>query len=87
MNSTNNCDFMDKTFLAWYMSKSRSFKVKWVLMRDNASSHVSKLTREFFEHKIFTRQKIMKGLPTSPDQNLIENLRSYVKMKSYEVGK
>ena len=55
LNRANFCDFMDKTFFAWF--KSYSFKVKCVFMHDNAPSHVSKLTCEFFEHKRFTGEK------------------------------
>ena len=73
-NSANYCDFKEKTFFAWYKSPSRSFKVKCVSMHDNAPSHVSKLTHEFFEHKRSTGEKIMERLSLSPDVNLIENL-------------
>ena len=86
LNSANYCDFMDKTFFAWYISYSR-FKVKYVFMYNNAPSHVSKLIDEFFEHERFTGEKIMKWLPSSPDLNLIKNLWSMVKMKLYEGGK
>ena len=52
-------------------------------MRDNAPSHVSKLTCEFFEYKRFT-EKIMEWPPSSLDLNLIKNLWSIVKMKLYK---
>ena len=54
LNSDNYCNFMDKTFFAWHLFQSRSFRVKCVFMRDHISSHASKLTREFLEHKRFT---------------------------------
>ena len=82
LNSANYWDFMDKTFFACYTS--RSFKVKCVLMHDNAPSHISKFTHEFFEHKRFTIEKIMEWPPSHPDLNLIENSCSFVKMKLYE---
>ena len=56
-------------------------------MHDNAPSHISKLTCEFFEYKRFIREKIKKWPPSSPDQNLIKNLWSVVKMELYEGGK
>ena len=37
LNSANYCDFMDKNLCAWYKSLSCSFKVKCVLMDNNAS--------------------------------------------------
>ena len=70
LNSANYCDFMDKTFFAWYISYSR-FKVKYVFMYNNAPSHVSKLIDELFEHERFTGEKIMKWPPLSPNWNLI----------------
>ena len=51
LNSANYCDFTDNTFFAWYMSRSRSFKVKCIFMYDNAC--YSKLIHEFFEPKKF----------------------------------
>ena len=62
------------------MSQFRSLNFKWEFMHNNTFSDVAKLTRKFFEHKRFTREKIMK----SPDLNLIENLWSIVKIKLYE---
>ena len=87
LDSANYCDFMDKTFFAWYKSQSHSFKVKCVFMHDNDPSHVSKLTCELFQHKRFTGEKIMEWPLSSPDLNLIENIWSFVKMKLYEGGK
>ena len=57
LNAANYCNLMDKTFFEWYKSKFLSFKVKCVFMHINASSHISKITREFFEHKRFTGEK------------------------------
>ena len=84
LSSTNNCDFMDKTFFASY--KSQSIKVKCVFMHDNAPSHASKLTHEFFEHKRFIEGKIMDG-DHQVDLNPIKNLSLIVKMNLYEGGK
>ena len=61
--------------------------MKCVFIHNNASSHVSKLTHEFFEHKRITGEKKMEWPPTSPDMNPIENLWSFEKMKLYEGGK
>ena len=80
MNNDNYCDFMDKIFSPWYKFQSQSFKVKCLFMHDNVPSHVSKLTREFFEHKNFTGEMI-EWLPPSPDLSQIENLWSIVKLK------
>ena len=79
-----NCDFMDKTFFAWYKALSYSFKMKIVFIHDNVPSHASQLSCEFFEPKRFTGEKIMKWLPSSPDLNRIKNLWSVVKIKLYE---
>ena len=67
VNNANYYDFMDKAFFTWYKSQSHRFKVKYVSMHDNAPSHVSKLTHEFFEHKRFTGEKIMEWIPSSPN--------------------
>ena len=56
-------------------------------MYDNALSHVSKLSLEFFKHKRFTGEKIVEWPPSSPDLNPTENLWSMVKKKLYEGGK
>ena len=48
LNTAIFWDFMNKTFFTWYKFQSRSFKVKCVFMRNNAPSHVSKLTCDFF---------------------------------------
>ena len=56
-------------------------------MPDNAPFHVSKLTHEFFENKIFTGEKMITQLPSCPDLNLIENLWSLVKIRFYKGGK
>ena len=72
---------MDKTLFAWYKSQSHSFKVNRVFIHSKVLYHESKLTREFFEHKRFAGEKIMEWRSSSPDQNLIENLWSVVKMK------
>ena len=56
-------------------------------MYENALSHVSKLTHEFFQYKKFTKEKIMEWTPSGLDLNLIKNLLSIVKMKLYEGGK
>ena len=53
-------------------------------MHQNPPSHVSKLTREIFEHKKVTGVKIMEWLLSNPDLNLTENLWSILKMKLYE---
>ena len=47
-----------------------------MFMHDYAPSPESKFTNEFFDHKEFTREKIMEWLPSSSDQNPIENLWS-----------
>ena len=70
--------------------KSLSFTIsKWSahLCMTMSFLCVSKLTCEFFKHKRFTEEKIMKWLSSSPDQNLIKNLGSFVKIKLYEGGK
>ena len=51
LNGANNCDFMGKIFFVWYKFFSCSFKVKCIFIQNNAPSHVSKLTCEFFKHK------------------------------------
>ena len=56
----------------------------YVFMLNSALSHVSKLIREFYEHKRFREEKIMKLPPSSPDLNHIENVCSIGKMKLYE---
>ena len=71
MKELNDCNSMYKTFFAWYKSQSHSFKVNCVFMHDNAPSHVSKLTCEFFKHESFTGETIMKWAPSNPDLNLI----------------
>ena len=82
LDSANYCDFMDKTFFAWYKSKPRSFKVKCVFMHEDAPSQVSKLTC-----KRFTGNKIM-GWPLSiHDLSPIKRLWSIVTIKLYEGGK
>ena len=53
-------------------------------MHDNAPSRVSKLTREFFEHK---GEKIIEWPPSNPNLNPFENLWLVVKMKLYEGSK
>ena len=53
-----------------------------VFIHNNAPFHVSKVTYEFFEHKIFSENKEWPQL--SPDLNPIENLSSIMKMKLYE---
>ena len=73
------------TAILW--TRFHSFKVMSVFLHKNAHSHVCKLTNEFFEHKRFAGEKIMEWPPSSMDQNLIENLLSFVKMKVYEGGK
>ena len=60
LNSENYCDFMEETFFEWYESHSCSFKVKRVFIHDNAPSHEYKFICEFFQHKRFTGEKIMK---------------------------
>ena len=57
--SANFSNFMNKTFVVFYKFEPRSFKMKCVFMHDYASSHVSKLIRELFEHKIFIVEKIV----------------------------
>ena len=69
---------MDEIFFTWYKSQFRCSKVKWAFLHGKAP-HVSTITREFFEHKRFRRDKIMKWL-SSPDLNPIENLWSLVKI-------
>ena len=54
LNRANNSNFIDKTFFEWSKTQSHSFKLKCVVMHNNALSHVSKLIRKFFEHKRFT---------------------------------
>lgn len=56
-------------------------------MHDNTPSHVSKLTREFFEQKRFAGEIIIEWPPSSPDLNAIENLWPVLKMKLYDGGK
>ena len=81
LNSANYCDFMDKTLFAWYKSLTCNFKEKCVLIHDISPAYESKLILEFIEHKRFTEEKIMEWPPSSPVQNLIQNLWSIVKMK------
>ena len=75
-----------KISFALYKFQSCSLKVKCVFMQDNAS-HVSKLTREFFEKEKFRWEKVMEWPPSNSDLNLIKYLWSIVKMKLYECGK
>ena len=86
LNSADYSDYMNKTFFEWCKSQFH-FKVKCVFMYDNAPFQVSQLTREFFEHKRLTREKIIEWKPSSAELNPIENLWSLVKMKLYEGGK
>ena len=83
LNSANYCDFMDKIFFAWYKSQSCSFKGKCAFMHDNDCC-VSMLAHDFFEHKIFSGERIIEWPPSSPDLNPIENPWSILKMKLYE---
>ena len=53
----------------------------------NATSHVSKLICEFFEHKRFIGDKIMEWPQSSLDQNPTKNIWSNVKIKLCEVAK
>lgn len=46
LNSVNYFVFMDKT--EWYNFQPCNFKVKCVFMHNNAPSHMSKVTAEFF---------------------------------------
>ena len=78
---------MEKTSFAGYKSQSPSLKVKSEFMHDNASSHVSKHTRESFEHKIFIGEKIISWPLSSSGLNPIETLLLFMKMKSYKYGK
>ena len=48
-----------------------------------APHNVSKLIHEFFEYKRFTGEKIIEWPLSSSDLNLVKNLWSLVKMKSY----
>ena len=61
--------------------------MKFLFIHENSPSHLSKLTFEFFEHKRFTEEKIMKWPPSSFALNLVENLWSTTKIKLYESGK
>ena len=61
--------------------------MKCVYVHNNASSHVFKLTHEFFEHKRCIGEKIIEKSPSCPDLNPIKNLWSIVKMKLYEGSK
>ena len=97
LNSANYYDVMDKTFYSWYKSNFCILIVPCVFMHDVSPSYVSNLTREFIEHERFTREKIIIFMfiktqqyyfkrkkewpPSSPDQNLTENLWSIMKMK------
>ena len=74
---------MDKILCALNKYQSCSFKVKYAFMHNN----VSKLTREFFEHKRLAGEKIMEWPPLNPDLNPIKNLSSVVKMKFKESSK
>ena len=56
-------------------------------MHGNVSSHISKITYEFFEHKRFTGEKITEEPASSPDLNPIETIWSIGKMKLCEGGK
>ena len=58
------------------------FKVKCIFINHKVS-YTSKLTRPFFEDKIFTWEKIEWSY-SSPDQNPIENFWSVVEMKLLE---
>ena len=76
----------DEPKLKWVIAKQTlltSFKKKCVFIHNNAPSPISKLTFEFFEHKRFIGEKIIKYPPLSPDLNLIENLCPIIKIKVY----
>ena len=45
---------MDKNIFVQSKYLSRIFKAKYVFMHNNSPFHLSKLTREYFEHKRFT---------------------------------
>ena len=58
LNNAIHCNFMDKTFCAWYKSQSGSFKVKCIFMYDVASqvsNSMYLILCEFFGHKIITK--------------------------------
>lgn len=82
LNNANYCHFMDKNLFECYKTHPRSFKAVCVYMHDNDPSHISKLTREFFERKIFTGEKIIEWPPSYPHRKPM-----IVKKESYECGK
>lgn len=83
LTSKNYCEFLDKTFFKWY--ETLSFSTDCVFMHDkvciNASSHAANATRQFFERKGISGEKLMIWLPASPNLTPTENLLAIVKQK------
>ena len=71
---TGNLIYILEKYPFLHKFKPQSFNVKHLVMHDNAPSHISKFTQEFFEHKRFTGKKLMEWPQSSLDLNLIENL-------------
>ncbi len=51
MNSEAYCDFLKQNFVKWHKSQTLPFKRKCIYMHDNAPSHASKYTRDFWVRK------------------------------------
>ena len=74
-------NFLDKNLFVSRMLQFRRFKGKCVFKHHNEPSHLSNRTWEFFDYKRFTGEKILKWPASTFDLNLLENLRSIVKIK------
>ncbi len=84
MNWVNYLSFLTDHFVKWYHSIDPKTRYEVVFMKHNASSHVSKKTRDIRKPMVFFGNKLLDWPASSP--GIIESLWLNVKIEYIVVG-